>query len=160
MIRTLFVLCTILSLSILWGCPKKQVIVAPKRKVLSYGKDHKAWRTISKRKIISPHHGNTEEEIFANGQAYRTSTGKQAMPYEEGSIFVMLRYKDGELQPLAYIMKKMDSTYHPNYNNWKYSTVRVSDWTIERDGKLADCITCHYKHTNRDFVPLMQKDGM
>ena len=154
--RPMFFLC---GLSLLFACVQKQVKV-PSRKVLDYGKDYSSWHPITKRKVISSNHGDTEEKIYANGKAYGVSSGKSALPYPEGASFLMLRYKDGELLPQVYLMRKMGSDYHSDYNNWRYSIVRKSDWTIEDDGKLPSCIRCHFKHRARDYIPLMKKDGM
>lgn len=158
MIRVCFALACCLSLCLLVACPKARVVA--KRQTLSYAKNYKAWRTISKRKVISPHHGDAEEEIFANDLAYSVSSGKKNLPYPEGATFVMIRYKDGKRFSSALVMRKMGQNYHPNYGNWRYSEVRLSDWTLDQDGKLAPCIRCHFKHMQRDFVPLMQKDGL
>ena len=157
--RLFFFVCICLSLTCLTACPKKQV--KPARVALSYGKKYIAWRTITKRKFPSQNHGNFVQQIYANDIALRTSNGDKPLPYKEGATFVMIMHNDeGTRQENAYVMRKMGSSYHPGYKNSLYTVVRLSDWTIERDGKLADCIRCHYKSRRRDYVPLMKKDNL
>lgn len=143
------------------GC--REVKTGPQRVVANFGKDYKNWTQITKRRVISVNHGNTEEEIYANIKAYEVSTGKKKTPYPAGAAFVMIHYKDGELQEYAHLMKKMTPGYDPDNSNWRYTIVKVKDWTIEKNGRLEQCVACHYRKTKsngRDFIPLMQKDGL
>jgi hypothetical protein len=149
----------VVSLALL-ACPKKEVRQTPARKVLPYGKNYEVWRKITKRKVISVYHGGTEKNIYANEESYKVSVGKEPLPYKEGSVFVMIHYLKGVRQPKAFVMKKMGSQYDPYNGNWRYSVVRISDWTADRDGRLPDCAKCHKPHAQRDFVPVMKRDNL
>lgn len=138
------------------GCPKKVQKAA--RKELPYGKNYKGWTKINKRKLISSNHGNTAKYVYSNSSAHKVFMGVKKMPYPEGAAFVVIHYNnDGEEQPYAYVMRKMGKDYDPDRGNWRYTIVRVSDWTIEQDGLLANCINCHKKGMQSDFVRLDRK---
>lgn len=139
------------------ACPKP-IVQKEQKQYLSYGRNYKSWNKLTDRKVISSH-GKTNTEIFANAKAYEVNAGTKLLPYSEGSIFVVLHYNiEDELLPYVYLMRKMKEGYDPDNNNWRYSVVNISDWSIQRDGILVDCIKCHQQRRERDYTPLMKKD--
>lgn len=147
----------------LWSCrPTRQ---QPTRQLLPHARDYLGWKTLTQRKITNSHKSKNNAydtaEIYLNRQAYPISNGNESLGqgYPVGSTFVNIHYSEsGERQPLVFVMRKMPDGYDPDNNNWRYSVVRISDWTIERDGRLVSCIRCHQKQLARDYVPVMKKD--
>lgn len=158
-----FVLVAGLSLSMLACRPAK---TGPVRKVLPFARDYLGWKTITTRKITNSHktsdNGYDTAEIYLNKIAYPISNGDEklgATGYNVGSTFVYISYSEnGEKMPVGLVMRKMGNNYDPDNNNWRYTIVRLSDWTIEKDGKLVGCIRCHQKQIARDYVPVMRRD--
>lgn len=139
----------------LFACTRQ--VKGPSRKVLAYGQNYKTWSKITKRKVISNHHGNTEKDVYANDIAHKVFMRAKKLPYPKGATFIVMHFKEGEPQEYAYVMHKMDKDYDPDRGNWKYTIVRVSDWTIEQDGRIANCISCHEKGMASDFIRLDRK---
>lgn len=139
----------------------RQVKTGPKRVVLPHARDYLAWKTLTQKKSTSSHKGFPSGLIYLNQKAYPISNGDDKFngSYPVGSEFVMIHYDDDqEKSPNAFVMRKMRNGYDPDNNNWRYSVVRLSDWTIEKDGRLVECIRCHQKQIARDYVPIMRKD--
>lgn len=152
----LFLLSLSISSAMFFACTKQ--VKAPARKVLSYGKDYiNKWQKINKSKVISQHHGNTEKNVFANEDAYKVFMGKKKPPYPVGAKFLVEHYREGEKQGFIYLMEKMGADYDPDRGNWKYVIVRVADWTIEQQGLIANCVKCHEKGANSDYIRLDKK---
>jgi hypothetical protein len=150
---TLLFLALVTSSVWLIGCPKKDT--TPKRKVLAFGKKYLNWTKINTQKVISIHHGNTNKDIYSNDIAHKVFMGIRKKPYPKGSTFVVIHFnQEGEQKGFAYVMHKMGADYDPDRSNWRYTIVRVSDWTIEQDGLIASCIKCHEKAASRDYIQL------
>ena len=158
-----FVVVAGLSLSLIACRPVKK---GPTRKVLSYARDYLGWKTLTVRKITNshktPNNNYSTAEIYLNKAAYAISNGDEKMDatgYPAGSTFVYISYTDNdEKVPFGLVMRKMGNDYDPDNGNWRYSIVRLSDWTLVGDGKLVGCIKCHEKSRNRDYIPVMRKD--
>ena len=133
----------------------------PARVLLPHGKNYLAWKTLTNKRTTSSHKGFVNGLIYMNKTAYAISNGDEKFggQYPEGSAFVMIHWNsDNEQSPNAYVMRKMRDGFDPDNNNWRYTVVRRSDWTIEKDGRLVECIKCHQKQIARDYVPVMRKD--
>lgn len=136
---------------------------APTRKRLSYARDYLSWKPLSPRKTTNSHKYEDYDnaEIYINAKAFPLNNGDEKFTgqYPVGSTFVVINYSEGgEKQPHALVMRKMPAGYDPDNNNWRYSVVRLSDWTLDKDGRLVECIRCHQKQIARDYVPIWRKD--
>jgi len=139
----------------------RSVKTGPKRVVLPYGKNYEGWKTLTKKRTTSSHKGFVNGLIYINKVAFPVSNGddKFGGQYPVDSTFITVHWNsDNEKSPNLYVMRKMRNGYDPDNNDWRYTIVRRSDWTIEKDGRLVQCIQCHQKQIARDYVPVMRKD--
>ncbi len=127
-----------LALVLLPGCPSQ--VKRAKRPTFPVGKNYKSWKQVTKRKAFSSGH-KAFQRIYINDTAYQVSKGDFKPPYPKGSAFVVIRYgKENNPQPFAWVMTKMGAKYDPARNNWRYTLVRLSNWTYSSAnefGRLA-----------------------
>ena len=86
---------------------------------------------------------------YLNPAAYEALTGKKgSMP--DGAIILKENYTpEGELAATTVMYKK--SGYDPGHNNW-FWLKSLADGTIEKEGMVEGCLTCHGDVSNNDYV--------
>ena len=86
---------------------------------------------------------------YLNPAAYDALTGKDGvMP--EGAIIVKEKYTpEGELAATTTMYKK--SGCNANHNDWFWLKV-LADGTVDKQGKVEGCQTCHGEVADNDYV--------
>jgi hypothetical protein len=142
------------------GCPPK--IIKLNWPAYPAGKNYKSWKQVTKRKMYSNNHG-AFQRIYLNDVAYSVSKGDAKPPYPKGSTFVVIRYgKESKPYPFAWVMTKMNKGYDPVRKDWRYTLVYTKNWTYAKkyDGLLGNCIKCHQKYEEQDYIPLKVSDNL
>ena len=86
---------------------------------------------------------------YLNPAAYEALTGKEgSMP--AGAIIVKENYTpDGDLAATTVMYKK--SGYNPEHKDW-FWLKSLADDTVDKEGKVEGCQTCHGDVSNNDYV--------
>ena len=86
---------------------------------------------------------------YLNPAAYEALTGKEgSMP--DGAIILKENYTpEGKLAATTVMYKK--SGYNPEHNDW-FWLKSLADGTIEKEGKVGGCQTCHGDVSDNDYV--------
>lgn len=113
----------------------------------------KSWTRINPKTQLSAGHSNVWVAIYVNKLAkgiYINSRG----PYPPCAKIAKASYKDRENKQFIDLtaMFKMPAGYDSNNNDWWYATYDQTANHAEEKGRLANCITCHEKAEQTDFL--------
>jgi hypothetical protein len=115
--------------------------------------DWRAWTEVTDGFVQSEGHSNSWVRIYVDDLAERIYVTGSA-PYPECARIVKSAYSDTEgtrFRGLT-VMVKMPIGYDPENADWWYGKYDESGTKMLRQGKLFDCIICHQKASETDYL--------
>ena len=115
---------------------------------MDYEESWELWPGLGEKYPGSEPHGMLLT-TYLNPAAYEALTGKKgSMP--DGAIILKENYTpEGELAATTVMYKK--SGYDPEHNDW-FWLKSLADGTVEKEGMVEGCLTCHGDVSNNDYV--------
>ncbi len=74
--------------------------------------------------------------------------------YPEGSVVLKRKYSDasGSTTELYTGMLKREKGYNPASGDWEYYVLSGDGKSVQRQGKLTECMACHATYSSSDYI--------
>lgn len=113
----------------------------------------------------NPHYRKLVRVYIKGAKADKALRTQQSPEFPVGTVVVKEKLADSVIPELMTVMVKRESGYDSAGGDWEYLVVTGDGSTIQAQGKLENCRSCHIKakangYVFRDYLPLDLKAKM